>query len=126
MRRIFAGYVGASLLPGLLTLVAMPALRWVVGDRFASALWMVPILLLLIVIESLYFPSVNALYYAKRTAYIPVITSATAVTNGVANLLLVPIYGLWGAIAARALSAVLRSGLMWMAAAPSLRTSSRS
>ncbi len=119
--RIFATYAGAAVAPAVLTVLGLPFLRWVVGEKFAGALWLVPILLGLVAMEALYLPSVNVLYYAKRTGYIPIITSSCALINGVANLVLVPVIGVWGAIASRGLSATLRSGLIYLAARGCLR-----
>jgi O-antigen/teichoic acid export membrane protein len=108
-------YFLATLVPGALTVIGLPALRWIVGARFSSSLWPVPLLLVVQLVDSAYYPPINVLFYLNRSRSIPAITIATAAVNALMNLLLVPLFGIWGALGARMLSSVVRSGLSaWM------------
>lgn len=109
-RRLYAGYIAVPLVLGALVLLALPLIPWVLGrDRFSGALPLVPILVATGVIEALYYPSSNLLYYAGITSAITFATFASATINVLLNVLLVPRFHLAGAIAARSVALVFRS-----------------
>jgi O-antigen/teichoic acid export membrane protein len=115
-RRTCVSYALASLVPGVGIVLGLPLLKLFVGARFSHALWPVPIMAALGVVESQYFPSVNALFYLKQTKYVPLVTASSAGINTLLNLLLIPFFGIWGALLARATFAFVRSGSMMLIA----------
>ena len=119
--RIRRGYVLAALVPGALITVALPVLALIVGGRFAGALWMIPFMCASMLVECLYFPYANVVFFASRTSLIPKITITSGLLNVALNLVLIRVMGVGGAIVARALSMGCRSLAMWLAARRCLR-----
>lgn len=115
-RRTVAGYVLAALLPGIATVIALPLLRAFVGQKFGGTLWPTPVLAFLLVIDAFYFPSVNVLSFVNQTRIIPVVTAIYATVNAGLNILLIPMFGIPGALVARGVSSAVRSTLVsWFA-----------
>lgn len=121
-RRVRMGYFLVSCLPAVGIVVCLPVLSAFVGDRFVWALRLVPLMALFSVIEAMYVPSSNILYYASRTRTIAMVTISSALLNITLNLGLIPFFGVHGAMAARLLTAITRSAVIWRAAQWSLRT----
>jgi O-antigen/teichoic acid export membrane protein len=116
LRRTFIGYVVATIVPGVLVLAGVPVLSFVIGKNFASALYLVPFLLVAPILDALYYPSTNVVYYASRTRYVPIATLCATATNVFLNVLLIPRIGVAGAIAARVTSAGVRTAVISWAA----------
>lgn len=112
--------IGAS----LVTILAIPLLNWIVGPNFRSALFVAPFLTLGVLIESLYFPNYNELFYLKRVAVIPFATGSSALLNVVLCIALVGSLGMTGVIAARMIALAYRSWLIWYCARSMLRNGS--
>jgi O-antigen/teichoic acid export membrane protein len=93
--------------------LAIPVIRVFMGPSYFGALGLIPLICGTIVIESFYFPSHVVMLYANKTDAIPKITVVAGVVNVGLNLALIPLYGIYGAIGARALSMTLRSVAMW-------------
>jgi O-antigen/teichoic acid export membrane protein len=108
-------YMLASLLPSLAVVLALPIVISLTATEYMQLVWLVPLLLAATVIDALYFPSLNVLIYANRTGRIPLITFSTCLISLVLNVFLVFHFGIRGAVAARLLSAMYRSGVMWFA-----------
>ena len=114
--KILLQYALATLVPGLALLAALPLLKIIVGQRFSHALWPIPIMIGLIVLESPFSPCINVFSYFKRTRVIPLITMSGALLHLLANLLLIPRWGTAGALVARAIACLARSSvLIWFA-----------
>jgi O-antigen/teichoic acid export membrane protein len=92
-------------------LVASPLVPWVFSSRFESAVGFLPLLLLSILIETLYYPATNVLFFANATTRIPVLTGLSGLASLVLNVLLIPKYGAWGALVARVIAMTLRTAL---------------
>lgn len=105
----------------LLTVAGLPVVGLLVGDAFRHALWITPWLLCSIIIETLYYPSFDVLFFANRSGVIPFITALSTFLSVALNILLVPRYGVVGAIAARLCSMSVRSAVIFVAARRSLR-----
>jgi O-antigen/teichoic acid export membrane protein len=108
-------YLLAAILPAVGVVLLLPAAAWVVGARYSQSLWLVPLLAASVVIESLYYPCVNALFYCKSTKIIPVITASAGLLNLGLNIVTIPWLGVSGAIASRLVSIGYRSGATWLA-----------
>jgi O-antigen/teichoic acid export membrane protein len=111
-RKIERSYAFVTAAAAGLLLCALPLAWLLVGDRFRGALWIVPLLCVVLVIESLYYPNVNVVYYASRTEMIPRITFAAAVLNVALNVLLILWLGVVGAVISRALAMTFRTFAM--------------
>ncbi|MCA2978795.1 MAG: lipopolysaccharide biosynthesis protein [Myxococcaceae bacterium] len=102
-------------------LIASPLVPWVFSSRFETAVEFLPLLLLSILIEAAYFPATNVLFFANATSRIPILTGISGVASIALNVLLIPRYGAWGALAARAVAMTLRTALALMFARAALR-----
>jgi O-antigen/teichoic acid export membrane protein len=110
-RRQRRNYFLSALIPSALCLAAMPVIQAVIGKSFTEAFWTMPLLAVVALIDTQYFPNMNVVYYAERTKLIPRVTIATAVVNVVLSVVLIPRIGLPGAILARLASSGLRLGM---------------
>jgi len=121
LRSIQRRYLVATALPSVAVLLALPLTPIFLGPHFRSTTTLVPIMLLLSIVDTAYFPSSNVVYFAGRTKVIPVITVAGAITNLLANLLLVPSLGVFGGLLARGMGYGVRSGALWVIAQQCVR-----
>jgi O-antigen/teichoic acid export membrane protein len=113
--RALTSYLMAAIFPAMGVVLLLPAVAWVVGDHYSQSLWIVPLLAASIVIEALYYPCVNVLFYCKSTKAIPVITASAGLLNLGLNVVAIPWFGVSGAIASRLISVGYRSGATWLA-----------
>ncbi len=81
--------------------------HYFIGSDFWGGLNIVPIILLAYVFTGAYVNFVVGVYLEKKTKYLPYATGAGAVVNVVANLLLIPKFGIVGAAFATLLSYVV-------------------
>jgi O-antigen/teichoic acid export membrane protein len=114
-RSVQRSYVLSAALPSAGLLLLLPAAAWMLPRDYAGALWLVPLLLVSSIVEALYLPNVNVLFYAGRTGQIPKITISAGVLNTALNLVLIPLYGVLGAVAARFVSMTFRTAVVWYA-----------
>jgi len=110
--RVRLSYLGAAVIPGLAVLLGLPLIAWVVGPDFESAIAFVPFLLLAILPNVLYFSSFHLVYYGGRTRWIGAATVVAAAAGVTLGLLLIPPFGVQGAIVARVGGALVRSLLI--------------
>lgn len=96
-----------------LILLSLPFLKFIIGPRFENALWLVPVVLVMSLIDVLYAPASNVLYFTNRPLQIPAVTVWSAIGTLAFLAALVPLFGLPGLLVARVLGAALRSGLCW-------------
>lgn len=109
-------YLLAAAVPGILATLALPLIAVVVGGRFTAALTLVPWMAASMLVETLYFPYANVVFFANRTSVVPKITIAAGLLNVGLNIVLIRRFGVGGAIVSRALSMGFRSAAMWWAA----------
>lgn len=110
------GYYRIALPLCVLAAASAPFLPIVFSDRFAEASLLLPFLGLSILVEVLYYPAANILFFANATRYMPVLSVAAGVVSLALNLLLIPRWGAWGALASRLVAMSVRSGLgAWLA-----------
>jgi O-antigen/teichoic acid export membrane protein len=109
-------YVLVACLPSVAIVACLPVLPYVIGSRFIHALRLAPLLAVVFVVDSLYYPSSNVLYYASRTRAIAATTAFAAALNVVLNLAFVPFWGAIGAIVARFVTAAARAAVIWRVA----------
>ncbi len=74
--------------------------KYLIHPDYWSGLGIVPWILLAYVFNGAYVNFVIGVYLQKQTKYLPYVTGAGALSNIVANLLLIPMYGIIGAAAA--------------------------
>jgi O-antigen/teichoic acid export membrane protein len=111
LRYLLVGAFGAALV-----MLAIPVARLLVGPKFQEALWLAPFLALVLLVEALYFPNLNVIYFASETKRIPPITFSAAAINVGLNVVFIHYAGVAGAIAARAVSMTYRTTAVWLAA----------
>ena len=81
--------------------------HYFIGSAFWGGLNIVPIILLAYVFTGAYVNFVVGVYLEKKTKYLPYATGAGAVVNVLANLLLIPRFGIVGAAIATLLAYVV-------------------
>jgi O-antigen/teichoic acid export membrane protein len=110
------GYYRIALPLCLLTSASAPLLPILFSDRFAEASLLLPFLGLSLLIEVLYYPAANIIFFANETRYIPALSISAGVVSLLLNLALIPRWGAWGALVSRLLAMSLRSSLgAWLA-----------
>jgi O-antigen/teichoic acid export membrane protein len=110
--RIAAGFIACGGGALLLILGALPLLHYFVSDRFRPAFALVPWIGLSLIVGALFSAFINVLSLRKNTRLIPVLTMISVAVNLALNMLLVPRFGVWGAILATGLAFAFRSGVM--------------
>jgi len=110
--RVRLTYLGAAAIPAAAVLLGLPLVAWVVGQDFESAIVFVPFLLLAILPNTLYFSDFHIVYYGGRTRWIGAATVVAAVIGVSLGLLLIPVFGAYGAVLARVGGAAARSLLI--------------
>ncbi|MDP3499173.1 MAG: oligosaccharide flippase family protein [Myxococcales bacterium] len=114
--RLAKGYYRIALPLCIIASASSPLLPLLFSDRFAEASLLLPFLSLSLLVEVLYYPAANILFFANATRYIPVLSVTAGVVSLVLNLVLIPRWGAWGALASRLLAMSLRSALAaWLA-----------
>ncbi len=78
--------------------------RHIIDSRYWGGLDIVPVILLAYVFLGAYVNFVVGVYLEKKTKYLPYATGAGALVNVVANLILIPRFGIMGAAVATLLS----------------------
>lgn len=86
--------VGVGLLAPELT-AALGRDRW--GDATSEAARITPVVAFASTVHGLYFMVVSAVFLARRTRVLPILTAAAGVTNVAVNILLIPRIGIMGA-----------------------------
>jgi O-antigen/teichoic acid export membrane protein len=109
LSRVRLSYVGAAVVPGVALLLGLPLVGWVIGPEFGTAIVFVPLLLLAILPDTLYFADVQIVYYSGRSWWIGGATVTAALVNVSLGLLLIPPFGAYGAVVARLAGGLIRS-----------------
>ena len=71
--------------------------RYFIGQKYWSGTFIVPMILLAYVFNGINVNLQAGFYIEDKTKYLPVVTISGAVINIAANLILIPIYGIFGA-----------------------------
>ena len=103
---VVKSYAGLAVAMSVVMLVFSPL---VFGKSYGHALWYLPGLCFVLVVECFYYPYSNVLFFANRTSLIPKITFGSGLINVVSNLILVPLLGVPGAIVSRVIGGGARS-----------------
>lgn len=110
------GYYRIAVPLCVLTAASAPVLPIVFSERFSEASLLLPFIGLSLLVEVLYYPAANILFFANATRYIPILSIAAGVVSLILNLLLIPRWGAWGALASRLVAMSVRSALGgWLA-----------
>lgn len=120
-KSVVRSYVFLALGISTALLVFSPLVLIVFGSAYSAALWFLPGLCLVMVIETFYYPYSNYLFFMNQTKAIPKITMLAAVTNIICNLLLIPFIGVAGAIVSRAIGGGVRSAASAWSARAAIR-----
>ena len=120
--RIIAGFLLACGSAFVALVLALPLLRHFVNVRFQAAFPLVPFIGLGLVVGSVFSAFVFTLEYRKQTALIPILTLGSVGLNIALNFVLVPRFGVYGAIAGTGIAYSARAIVFALAAARSLRS----
>lgn len=71
--------------------------KTIIGPKYWSGVFIVPIILYSYLMNGIYINLMAGIYIEKKTKYLPFITGLGAIVNIVLNLLLIPMFGLYGA-----------------------------
>lgn len=121
LTRTRISYVLATIVPAVALVASVPLIAILIGKDFVPALKLVPFLLVASVMDALYYPSANFIYYTSKTRFVPIATGTGALVSLGLNLVLVPFMGVRGAIAARIAGAAARTAVMTLAARSLMR-----
>ncbi len=96
---LFAGGLIWLLLTLFIDNIAMIELgeRTLIGREYLEGLMIVPLVLLGYLFYGLYINFTAGIYIEEKTNYFPIVTGTGALVNILANLFLIPIYGIMGA-----------------------------
>lgn len=117
-RRLF---LLASGLPAGALLLAMPIIELFIGGDASATTSLIPVLCLVLILDAQFYPSQLVIYCSGHSRYMLIVTTATVVTSMSALLLFVPLYGVAGALAARALGSAARLIASWAMASRALK-----
>lgn len=112
----YARFAGSALIPYVTLLALSPLLPCLISEKFFNTVWLLPFVGGAVVIDSLYYPSANVLFYSGRPRAIPLVTFLSATLGLVVSFLLLKVFGLWGLVAARIVASACRSGGLFIAA----------
>ncbi len=115
-------YLLSNFFPAAACVLLTPVAVLIVGKAFSTAFWTLPIIALIGLIDTQYYPNSNVLYFAEKTGLIPRVTITAAIANVVLNLALIPFLGLPGALLARGLSVAGRALAVYFLAQGTLRS----
>jgi len=107
--RVRLTYLGAATVPGAALLLGLPLVAWIIGPEFETGIVFVPFLLLAILPDAIYFADFQIIYYSGRSGWIGGATITAALVSVSLGLLLIPPFGAYGAVVARAGGALIRS-----------------
>lgn len=116
MRRQYKRYAAAGLLPALGIVLVSPLVAPFIGPNLRGAIPLLPFLATAYVIDALYYPGTNAVFYSGRPRAIPLTTVFSAAGGLLVGYVLLRAYGLAGLVAARIVTSSLRASLIGLAA----------
>lgn len=111
-RRVVRMYLIVALIAVSLTAVFVLLAGHTIPASYGPSTKIALLLLGLVVVEAIYYPAASVCFYAGKPLQIPSITVGAGVVTLTLNLLLIPRFGLTGALVARAAAIALRSGSM--------------
>lgn len=115
-------YLLTSAVPAACVLAALPLLRFIIGPAASgTTLVLVPILCAIVIVDVQFYPAQLVVQYASRTRWMVVVALVTLVANIGLMVLLVPRFGIYGAVAAKAAGVCAKTGAMGLVAHACLR-----
>jgi O-antigen/teichoic acid export membrane protein len=112
----YRSYVLVTLAPAAMIAAGSPLLPIFVGPKFSGVMGVLPLLGLAYVIDALYFPAANYVFYVGRTSLMPIVTVTSAVLGSGLAILLLPRLGILGLLVSRVAASIIRSGAIGSAA----------
>ena len=103
--------------------IGLPVASLLIGKDFAGALHVIPVICAILVFEGISFANADLIFYLNEPGTLPKITVTAGIFNIGLNVVLIPLFGMWGAVLARGLSMSFRAGTMWYVARLFLRRS---
>ena len=93
--------------------IPLPGRGHIIGEKYWGGLNIVPIILLSYIFNGFYTNFVVGVYIEKKTKYLPLVTGASAISNIVFNLILIPHFQMLGAACATLISYIVMAGGMY-------------
>jgi O-antigen/teichoic acid export membrane protein len=90
----------------------------IIDPRFWAGMAVFPIILGAHIVDGVYANFTVGIYIKKKTHYLPLVTGVAAAVNIVGNLLVIPIWGMYGAAWTTVLSMVLMTALLYFMIRP--------
>lgn len=98
LARFFTYYLGIMIFTALgIALFGGDVIRVVANPEYHEAAGLVPIITLAYLAQSFYYPAVFALFYKRKTKYLPLLTGSAAALNIGLNVALIPTWGIYAA-----------------------------
>jgi O-antigen/teichoic acid export membrane protein len=115
LSRFFTYYLGIMVFTALgLSLLGGDIIRIVAGPEYHEAARLVPVITLACLAQAFYYPAAFALFYQRKTRYLPFLTGFAAAMNIGLNVALIPAWGIdaaaWSKVAAYAALAAITFG----------------
>jgi O-antigen/teichoic acid export membrane protein len=105
LSRFFTYYLGIMVFTALgLALLGGDAIRIIASPEYHEAARLVPVITLACLAQAFYYPAAFALFYQRKTQYLPLLTGFAAALNIGLNVALIPAWGIdaaaWNKVAA--------------------------
>jgi O-antigen/teichoic acid export membrane protein len=84
------------------------------GKEYWASTKVVPIILLSYIIYGMYVNFMVGIYLEKKTKYLPAVTGAGALVNVLANITLIPLFGMMGSAYASLIGYLVMAGLLYI------------
>jgi O-antigen/teichoic acid export membrane protein len=84
------------------------------GKEYWASTEVVPIILLSYIIYGMYVNFMVGIYLEKKTKYLPAVTGAGALVNVLANITLIPLFGMMGSAYASLIGYLVMAGLLYI------------
>ena len=98
LARFFTYYLGIMVFTALgLALLGGDVIRIVAHPEYHEAARLVPVITLAYLVQAFYYPAVFALFYQRKTQYLPLLTGSAAALNILMNVVLIPGWGIYAA-----------------------------
>ncbi len=116
LARFFTYYLGIATFAALgLATLGGDVIRIVANPAYHAAAQWVPVVTLAHLAQGFYYPAVFALFYRRKTAYLPFLTGSAAVLNIALNVGLIPRYGIGAAAWSKVVGYVALAAITFIA-----------
>jgi O-antigen/teichoic acid export membrane protein len=104
--------IGAVCLIGIL--LSKELVVFLIPVSYHEAHSIIPIIIFGYFVNGLYYFAVQPIFYFNKTIYLPFLTFASASVNIIVNMILIPLYGIYGAAYATVISFIFQAVLVYI------------